>query len=256
MFSENCMFNRTCKNKNTEQCNKYCYPFIMLHGQNGEGGFWASTGVPRKYRKNLAGNLPIKSDNPKEYEVILKFIANIESFVEDKGVGLFLFSVPNKDNPFGTGTGKTTTATTIINEYVLHSVKKHLMMQKTIGTVNPALFVKASELQNKYNAQFRGSVEHQQEASNSFYRLKERMKKVPLLAIDDIAMRDTTEAFKNELYEIIDHRATEDSATLFTSNYPIQKVAEFLGDRIASRIDGMTYKLGFKGQDHRKGGLF
>lgn len=249
------MFRRTCKKKDSESCNKYCYPFIMLHGQDGESGFWRTTGVPTKYRKCLVGNLPIKEANPKPYEIAVKYMANIGSYVDEKGVGLFLFSVPSKENPFGTGTGKTTTAITILNEYVLYAVKKHLKKEKELKT-NPAIFVKASEFQNKYNSQFRGSFELQQEASNMFYKFKERMKKTPLLVIDDIAVRDATEPFKNEVFEIIDYRATEGLATIITSNYPLEKVAEFLGERIASRIEGMCFKIGFTGTDFRRGGLW
>lgn len=255
MFSNNCMFNRTCKNKDSEKCNKYCFPFVMLHGQDGESGFWRTTGVSKKYKGCLIDNLPIKEANPKAYEIAVKYISQIGSFVEEKGVGLFLFSIPNKENPFGTGTGKTTTAVTILNEYVLYAVRRHLKGECELKK-NPAIFVKASEFQNKYNAQFRGSFELQQQASNEFYRYKERMKKIKLLVIDDIAVRDTTEAFKNELFEIIDYRATEGLATIFTSNYPLIKINEFLGERIASRIDGMCYQVGFQGTDNRKGGLF
>lgn len=256
MFSEGCMFSRNCKNKDTDKCNKYCYPFVMLHGQKGESGFWRATGVPTKYRKCLIDNLPIKQENPKAFGTIEKYLSKMDYYIEEKGVGLLLYSIPNKDNMFGTGTGKTTTAVTILNEYVLHAVRKHLKGEAEIKTVNPAIFVKASEFQNKYNSQFRGSIDNQKEASDSFYRYKGRMKQVPLLVIDDIAVRDCTEPFKNELFEIIDHRATEGLTTIYTSNYPLEKVAEFLGERIASRIDGMTVKLGFIGKDFRKGGLF
>ena len=256
MLSDKCLFSRTCKNKDTEKCNQLCYPFVVLHGQRGDSGFWRTTGVPVKYKKCLFENLPIKDSNTKVYNTIEKYLSKLGYYVEEKGVGLFLYSVPNKENIFGTGTGKTTTAITILNEYVLFAVKRHLRGEQEIKGVNPALFVKASEFQNKYNAQFRGSLENQKEASDTFYRFKERMKKVPLLVIDDIAVRDCTEAFKNELFEIIDSRATEELATIYTSNYPLEKLSEFLGERIVSRIDGMTVKLGFVGQDFRKGGLF
>lgn len=256
MFSSNCMFNRTCKKKDTAECNKLCFPFVVLHGSNGDGGFWRTTGVPTKYKKCLMENLPIKAENLRAYGTIEKYLSKIDYYVEEKGVGLFLYSVPNKENLFGTGTGKTTSAITILNEYVLHAVKKHLKGEAEIKGINPALFVKASEFQNKYNSQFRGSQESQKEASDSFYRFKGRMKKVPLLVIDDIAVRDCTEAFKNELFEIIDYRATEGLATIYTSNLQLEKIPEFLGERIASRIDGMTVKIGFTGKDNRKGGLF
>lgn len=256
MFSKNCMFNRTCKKKDLEECNKLCFPFVVLHGSKGDGGFWRATGVPARYRNCLMNNLPIKEQNPIIYEKIEKYLSKMEYYIDEKGVGLFLHSIPSKENYFGTGTGKTTSAITILNEYVLYAVRKHLKGEKEIKGINPALFVKASEFQNKYNAQFRGSQESQKEASDSFYNFKGKMKKVPLLVIDDIAVRDCTEAFKNELFEIIDHRATEGLATIYTSNLKLEDVKGLLGERITSRIDGMTVKLGFVGKDNRKGGLF
>lgn len=126
MFSKECMFNRTCKKKDTAECNKLCFPFVVLHGASGEGGFWRATGVPTKYRKCLMDNLPIKDENLKAYGTVEKYLSKMDYYIEEKGVGLFLHSVPNVENPLGTGTGKTTTATTILNEYVLHTVRKHL----------------------------------------------------------------------------------------------------------------------------------
>lgn len=252
---EICKFSTGCKNKGTASCNPLCYPFIVLHGQKGESGFWRASGVPNKYKDMMLHNIPIKEENPQAFAMIERYIQKIEEVVEEKGLGLFIYSIPNKDNLFGTGTGKTTTAVAILNEYVIDATRRHLKGQKELKK-NPALFVKASEFQNKYNAQFRGNFDMQQEASSGFYKLKDRMKYVPLLVLDDIAVRDTTEAFKNELFEVIDYRATEDLTTIFTSNYPMTKLSEFLGERIVSRIDGMTLQIGFQGKDHRKGGLF
>lgn len=251
MFSSNCKFNRTCKQKDSEQCNSLCYPFVVLHGTSGRAGFWGSTNVPVKYKHCLIENLPIKEDNPKVDAVIRKYVSNISHYVLEKNVGLFLFSIPDANNRFGTGTGKTTTAITVLNEFVIEQVRRHMKGEINL-TNNPALFVKASEFQNKYNEQFRGNYDSQQQASEVYYRFKQRMKQTDLLVIDDVAVRDTTEAFRNEFFEIIDHRSTEDKTTIFTSNLPIEKVAEVLGDRIASRIEGMCYMLGLKGQDHRK----
>ncbi len=253
-ITEKCMLRETCKNKDSEKCNRFCYPFVVLHGQQGNGGFWRTSCVPAKYKEVVFSNLPIKEANPKAYAIAEKYINKIAYFIEEKGVGLFLYSIPNPDNLFGTGTGKTTTAVAILNEYVLDATRRHLKGEKELKR-NPALFIRASEFQNKYNAQFRGTIDMQQEASVKFYRLKERMKDVSLLLLDDIAIRDTTEAFKNELYEIIDHRATEEKATIFTSNFPRGELTKLLGERIVSRIEGMTLEVGFVGKDFRKGGL-
>lgn len=251
MFSDKCKFSRTCKNKDTDKCNKMCFPFVVLHGSSGDGGFWSSTNVPSRHRSCLIENLPIKSDNPNAYKVVEKYVSDINHYVKDKNLGLFLFSIPDNDNKFGTGTGKTTTAITILNEFVIDQVRRHVRGELSLEK-NPSLFIKSSEFQNKYNEQFRGSADLQKEASNRYYTLKKQMKDVDLLVVDDVAVRDTTEAFKNELFEIIDHRATEGKTMIFTSNYPLEKVSDFLGDRIASRIDGACYSVGFKGKDHRK----
>lgn len=82
------------------------------------------------------------------------------------------------------------------------------------------------------------------------------MMSVELLVFDDIGIRQKiTDNFENELTEIIDGRDSDTLATIYTSNLPIDKLADTLGDRIASRIDGMTVSVAFKGKDHRKGGL-
>lgn len=251
MFSNQCKFSRTCKQKDGDDCNALCYPFVVLHGSKGDSGFYGATNVPTKYKECLVDSLPIEKDNPNVYAVIQKYVGNITHYVLEKNIGLFLFSIPDATNKFGTGTGKTTVATTIINEFVISQVRRHMRGEIDLKG-NPALFIKASEFQNIYNGQFRGAYDLQQATSDTYYRFKKRMKDVDLLVIDDVAVRDSTEAFKNELFEIIDHRATYDKTTIFTSNLPIEKVAEILGDRIASRIEGMCYMLGLKGKDHRK----
>lgn len=252
---EECMFRNSCKNSNTELCNELCYPYVLLHGRDGKKGFYGLSGVPRSYKKVLLETLPIQAENPKAYSIIKNYIEKIIPIVEEKGLGLFLYSIPNKDNLFGTGTGKTTSAVAILNTYIIEATRQHLKGIKRINK-NPALFVKASTLQNIYNAQFRGTMDKQQEASNKFYSLKAKMENVDLLVIDDIAIRDTTEAFKNELYEILDYRATESKATIFTSNIPLSELNKYLGERIVSRIEGMAMLVEFYGADHRKGGLW
>ena len=92
----------------------------------------------------------------------------------------------------------------------------------------------------------------QETASKKYYAVKDRIKSVDLLIFDDVATKATTEAFTEELYEIIDYRATEELATVFTSNVPLSEIADLLGDRIASRIEGMTVPVEFAGKDFRK----
>jgi DNA replication protein DnaC len=233
-------------------CEITCFPYVLMHGLSGTKGVWGASNVPDKYRDCRADNLPIKEANPITYEILRRYMEDVINKV-DAGIGFFMYSVPTKDNPFGTGTGKTTSAVTILNEYILRRVIQHVKREREIG--EPGLFVKASEFQNWFNAQFRGSPERKEQAEERFYRRKSHMMRTELLVLDDIAIRGMTPAFESELTEIIDERDVNRRTTIFTSNLPITKVREVLGERIASRIAGMTEGLAFKGKDHRRGGV-
>jgi DNA replication protein DnaC len=246
-----CLMAPVCKfaGKSTH-CHDLCFPFRKAHGESGESGVVALAGVPKKYKTANKTNLPIQEDNPDVYEAVMAICNDIEDFI-DEGVGLYLYSSPNKENPKGTGTGKTTTALTILNEYLQHRLVQHIKQERTIEEL-PALFIKASKLQNQYNAQFRGTIDEQQEASSKFYKMKKQMIETDLLVLDDIALRSTTEAFANELYEIIDERTTEERAIILTSNEPIETVGKVLSEQIRSRIEGSCELISFEGKDHRK----
>lgn len=243
---------------NPAQCNQFCSPFIFLHGVEGVSGLWKASNVPYKYRNSTFDTLPIKEANPSAHAFLRAYKGNLLENVKN-GVGLFLYSVPNPDNKLGTGTGKTTSATAIANEFILARVIEHTKGIRPIKT-NPVLFYKASELQTLYNSQFRGTPEMQDEASRKYYKIKKLLMKVELLVLDDIGIRQKiTDAFENELTEVIDARdngADEHMlTTIYTSNLPVEKLAETMGERIASRIAGMTEAIPFKGKDHRRGGV-
>lgn len=250
-----CKFKKVCKKFNTPQCSTECFPYIVLHGTTGTGGYWGQRRTPKRYDNAFLETLPIEQENPKAYNVVSKYSKDPIGYALDKRIGLFLYSIPNKENKLGTGTGKTTSAITILNEFLIARVKQNLENGIELNDC-PVLFIKLSELQNIFNAQFRGVRELQEESARKYYTLKKRMMSVELLVIDDVGVRDLSDVFKNELFEIVDTRATEEVTTIYTSNYPLEKLNEFLGERTVSRIDGMTYKVGFEGKDARKGGLF
>jgi DNA replication protein DnaC len=248
---DRCLMAPVCKFAGkTSHCHDLCFPFRKAHGESGESGVVSLAGVPKKYKTANVTNLPIKEDNPEVYEAIIGICENIEDFI-DEGVGLYLYSSPNSQNPRGTGTGKTTSALTILNTYLQRRLVQHIKGERDIKEL-PALFVKASKLQNQYNSQFRGLPEEQQEASSKFYKMKKQMIETDLLVLDDIALRGATEAFTNEMYEIIDERVSEERAIILTSNEPIESVGKILSEQIRSRIEGSCELVAFEGRDHRR----
>lgn len=250
----------TCSfDKEVRTCDYTCFACTFMHGleEGGKGGMWATTGVPKKYKGARLSNLPIQEDNPKAYDLISKYVAKVLMFVQEKNAGLLLFSVPTKDNPMGTGTGKTTSAVTVLNHFLIERSRAYLKGQQDLKA-NPAIFVKSTEMQNSFNAQFRGTRDMQEKASQRYYSLKDAVKKTELVVLDDIATRGSriSEAYEDELYEILDYRSTNGLTTIFTSNVNLDELTNCLGDRIASRIAGMTVKVGFTGKDNRLDSLF
>lgn len=253
-LKDSCILASKCKLAGDKRhCNFTCFPHTLMHGLEGNGGIWKSTRVPKRYRKSFLHNLPIKEANPEAFDFIETYVQKIIPAVEE-GIGLFLYSIPNKQNRRGTGTGKTTVATALVNEFVIERVIQHAKGGKRI-VENPAIFMKASEFQNTYNAQFRGTDDMKDEAAIKFKKLKHLMINAELLVFDDIALRGTTEAYQDIFYEIIDKRYNEELATVFTSNIPIEQVGEVLNPQIESRIEGMTEPVAFEGKDFRKGGI-
>lgn len=225
-----------------------------MHGTNGNAGVWKGRNVPKKYESSYLHNLPIQDDNPIPYQFVKRYLENDIRNVEN-GIGLFFYSIPNAANPFGTGTGKTTAAITILNEYTVSRVIAASKGENAIAK-QPSLFFKASEFQTLYNAQFRGTPAMQEAASKKFYHVKGLLCTVDLLVFDDIGIRQKiTDAFENELTEVIDARDTNQLATIYTSNLPLEKLSETVGERIASRIAGTCELIAFKGKDHRRKGI-
>ncbi len=241
----NCKLKNHCKQ---QKCDFRCYPYTILHGVDGKTGLWKTRNVPKRYDDCFLENLP-PIEPTQTRKAITDYINRVTEAVA-QGVGLYLFSIPSKDNPLGTGNGKTTTAVTILNEFLVKRVITHLQGNEMKS--NPVLFIEMADFQNIYNAQFRGTRDNQEYASEVFYRYKDRMKKVELLVIDDIALRNITEAFMNEFYEIVNHRVNEELATIYTSNEPLSGLVEIFGERIVSRIEGSTLQYPFTGKDHRR----
>ncbi len=239
--------------KHPETCDGSCYPSVLAHGLSGDGGFIATSNIPKKYRNSTFKTLPIKEENPQAYAVAEAYIKDVLNYVE-KGVGLFFYSVPNKDNPRGTGTGKTQTATAIGNEFIKARIVEHTKGENQI-TNQPTLFVRVAEFQNTYNKQFRGGFEEQEKATNKLNRMIKGMANAELLLLDDISLRSSTEAMTNLLYEILDERYINEKPVIFTSNFPLEMIGETLNEQIKSRIEGMTEQIAFKGKDFRKGGI-
>ncbi|QGG47664.1 ATP-binding protein [Heliorestis convoluta] len=248
-----CLLALRCKKRgHRDHCHSLCYPYLRLHGEKGTGGVRGLAQIPKSYEQVMAHNLPYEKDNPEAHAIVTAYCQEVLEKV-DEGLGLYLYSIPGRGNVKGTGTGKTTTAIAILHEYLVARTIQHIKKERVLDAL-PALFINASRFQNHYNAQFRGPKELQDKASLRYYESKAFMLQTNLLVLDDIGIREATEAFKSEFYEVIDERAVDQKATVFTSNEPLERLETLLDPRIVSRIEGCTFSISFEGEDKRKKG--
>ncbi|MEK4697792.1 DNA replication protein [Bacillus sp. FSL M8-0063] len=225
---------------------------VAIHGYSGNGGRVHAANVPKQYRNELISDTKVRESEPKIYMAIDRYVKTFvrqwETFEKsDQIMGLYLYS-PN------TGNGKTTTASAILNEFILRhyvgSLKRGLRPLH-----QPAYFFDANEWHTLYTQFARSNVPRHvaEPAAEEYYRRAKIAKEVPFLVMDDIGVReDVTEAFRMDLHALINHRNVEELPTVYTSNVPLKDLATLYKDpRLPDRIRDMTRELTFTGTSKR-----
>lgn len=78
------------------------------------------------------------------------------------------------------------------------------------------------------------------------------LKNADLLAIDDLGAERPSDWTQERLYELIDERYAERLPTLVTTNVPLSRIGEFVGERVASRLAEMCTVVPLTGEDRRR----
>jgi DNA replication protein DnaC len=236
-----------------------------MHGYSGTGGRVANANTPADYRLLTLANSPARESQAKVYATIEKYAATFERQFEegaDRIKSLYLFS----ESP---GTGKTTTAIAVLNEWMiahyLGSLKRNRQAAQT-----PAYFLDVNSWQTDYNNFNRPKVPDSiaEPAAKRYYTAMERAKHAPFAILDDVGVRDCTDGFRGDLHTVINYRVTNQLPSIYTSNLPIEfveteknkKIPAFMpydlidvfGEkRLADRMRDMCAVLHFDGMSKR-----
>jgi DNA replication protein DnaC len=233
-----------------------------MHGYSGTGGRVANAGTPADYRLLTLSTSPAREEQAKIYATLEKYVSTFERMFEPDGnriKALYLWS----ESP---GTGKTTTAIAVLNEWMiahyLGSLKRERQALQT-----PAYFLDVNEWQTDYNNFNRPKVPDAiaEPAAKRYYRAMEHAKHAPLAVLDDIGLRDSTDGFRGDLHAIINHRTTNAMPTIYTSNLPLLydgKKEKFVPEpydlidvfgeqRLVDRMRDMCAVLHFGGESKR-----
>ena len=146
-----------------------------------------------------------------------------------------------------TGTGKTYLASALLvkkaREYLEKNIVDYLDKNPLIRSrfvFMPDLFI---EIRGSFNRSDKPSEEE----------ILRKYRNISCLVLDDIGAEKSSD-WALEIFEsLIDYRNREEKQTVFTSNLSIEKLADKLGDRIASRVTEMCKGniIEIKGKDRR-----
>ena len=243
-----CILADVCKLAGTEACTTNCGHFIGIHGRSGSGGRIGATGTPADYRLLTLTNSPARASQAKVYRVVNAYVQTfVRQFAPDADriKSLYLFS----ESP---GTGKTTTAIAVLNEYVRRHYLGSLQRNRQ-PLQQPAYFLDINEWQSLYNEFNRSHVPQDvaERAAREYYRRLTNAKQAPFAVLDDIGVRQATEGFRGDLHSVINYRVTNAMPTVYTSNLPIEDMARVFDNRLYDRMRDMCAELKFEGESKR-----
>jgi DNA replication protein DnaC len=249
--ANNCILAARCKLAGTSECNKACGHFIAMHGYSAKGGRVSNANTPADYRLLTLATSPARENQVKIYATLEKYIATFDRQFDDIGEvpantshkrikSLYLWS----ESP---GTGKTTTAIAVLNEWLiahyLGSLKRNRQAQQT-----PAYFLDVNSFQTDYNL---ATMTNDDAAMGSIKATIQRTQQAPFAVLDDIGVRSASEAFRSYVHAIVNYRTANGLPTIFTSNLPIEEMAVVFDARLYDRMRDMCAVLHFSGNSAR-----
>lgn len=246
-MTRNCLLDAH-KRGGCKSCLLTCAHRIALEGLNGSGGRIGAAKVPSEYRHLTLATSPARKEQADIYGMLTKYVATFERQFNVEGKrqkSFYLWSA----NP---GTGKTSTASALINEFIvahyLGSLKRGLQPLQ-----RPAYFFDANSFQKLYTGFTRQGIPRDIAEKNSrqYYTQMELAKVTPFVVIDDIGVRSVTDGFRQDLHDIINHRDANGLPSIYTSNVAITELNEIFDERFYDRVRHEGAILHFSGESKR-----
>jgi DNA replication protein DnaC len=244
---KNCLLAEVCNAAGGSTCNKLCPFYNSIHGHSGKGGRLAESNIPLDYSKMTVTRNPVRDAQPEVFEIIDGYVKKSFPRIFEGGRirSLYLFS----EEP---GTGKTSTACSIANEYLV----THFTGCLERGITPPdrvVFFLDFNYWQSVFNEFNHPRVpkDHAELASEKFYSMRDAAKKAQFLVIDDIGIRDPSEAFGAIAHDLINYRVMNRLPTIYTSNVPMEDLMNKYDSRLWDRIRDHCFEIEFDGGSHR-----
>lgn len=238
-----CVLSDRCTVANGKSCNFQCPHFIATNSR------LRASGVPADYRLVTVANSPARASQPAVYKSVDAYVKTFERQFDDvpgdRIKSLYLYSA-------SPGTGKTTTASAILNEYLTQHYIGSLQRSRQ-ALQQPAYMLDVNAWQTLFNEFNRSNIPADigEEASRQYYRQMQSAKTAPFAVLDDIGVRNATEAFRGDLHAVINARVTNGLPTVYTSNLPLAEMERVFDARLYDRMRDQCAELVFVGGSKR-----
>lgn len=212
-----CWYKDSC----VDDCDK-CIVFFQMKWQ------MTHSGLPEAKQKPIA--LYLTDDNSGDKNAFNKLAdirKNIVDFVQ-QGKNLYICSK-------WTGNGKTSWAIKMLHTYFHHTAVGNYENLKGMFISTADLLLKLKDFNNPLPKSYKDNLEN-----------------VDLVIWDDIALTNMSQYDYTQFYSIIDKRILAEKSNIFTTNCTdVNKLAELVGAKVASRIYYTSEIVELKGKDMR-----
>ena len=216
MKLQDCLYKKICTNKCSETCIRYLQMNRLLELSN----------LPTKYQTPVK-IISVDEDRP-SYIELAKIKDNIEDFVS-KGKNLYICSST-------CGNAKTSWAVKLMLKYFDRMWPNSYDVTRGLYVHVPTLLLDIKNFGNVPN-------------------YVSRINEADVVIWDDIAFSKLTEYEHEQLLQFIDNRMASGLSNIYTSNITdANELANYVGNRLSSRIYSSSKVIEFKAGDWRVGG--
>lgn len=216
MKLQDCLYKKICTNKCSETCIRYLQMNRLLELSN----------LPAKYQTPVK-IISVDEDRP-SYIELAKIKDNIEDFI-NKGKNLYICSST-------CGNAKTSWAVKLMIKYFDRMWPNSYDVTRGLYVHVPTLLLDIKNFGNVPN-------------------YVSRINEADVVIWDDIAFSKLTEYEHEQLLQFIDNRMASGLSNIYTSNITdANELANYVGNRLSSRIYSSSKVIEFKAGDWRVGG--
>ena len=201
-----------------------------------------NAGIGQRWRGKTFANFYPRPNQRGEYDAIRGWAAAYDPKKTTEGL-LLCGAV---------GVGKTHLATAIANSVIAnlsideYTAKKAEESGRYENSETPAIVISTVELLSRVRRSF------DKKNSDKDNDLIERVKNVRLLILDDLGVEQDSGWVRETLFEIVNHRYSEELPIIITTNATPEELKNQVGARTFDRIREMCAFINFDGQSYRK----